>query len=67
MKASELRSRTVAELREEIHSLLRQQFNLRMQRGAGQLARPHEMRDVRRAVARAKTILNEKLRAGEGS
>ncbi len=60
MKASELKSKTVEELGTELEALLREQFNLRMQRGTGQLSRPHQMKDVRRNIARVKTILREK-------
>ena len=60
MKASELREKTVEDLNSELMALLREQFNLRMQNGSGQLSRPHQMKDVRRNIARVKTILNEK-------
>ena len=60
MKAQELRTKNVSELREELSGLLREQFNLRMQRGIGQLATPHDLRRVRRDIARIKTVLNEK-------
>lgn len=63
MNASELREKSVEELGKELEGLLREQFNLRMQRGSGQLSRPHQMRDVRRNIARVKTIMNQK--AGE--
>lgn len=59
MKASEMRSKNADELNKELLGLLREQFNLRMQRGSGQLARPHQMKVVRRNIARLKTILNE--------
>ena len=65
MKANELREKSQAELRETLHELLKEQFNLRMQQGTGQLARPHLMKVVRRNIARVKTIMNEKRRAGE--
>ena len=65
MKASELREKTQAELRETLHELLKEQFNLRMQRGTGQFARPHLMKDVRRNIARVKTVMNQKRQAGE--
>ena len=65
MKASELRNKTEAELREELISLRREQFNLRMQRGSGQTPRPHEFQRVRKDIARIKTILGEKAAAGE--
>ncbi|RMG36548.1 MAG: 50S ribosomal protein L29 [Gammaproteobacteria bacterium] len=65
MKASELREKTQAELRDTLHELLKEQFNLRMQRGTGQLGRPHLMKEVRRNIARVKTVMNAKRRAGE--
>jgi large subunit ribosomal protein L29 len=60
MNAQELRAKNESELREELSGLLREQFNLRMQRGIGQLAKPHDLRRVRRDIARIKTVLNEK-------
>lgn len=60
MKASELREKSVDDLNSEMLALLREQFNLRMQNGSGQLSRPHQMKEVRRNIARVKTILNEK-------
>jgi len=65
MKASELRDKSHAELREALNDLLKEQFNLRMQRGTGQLARPHLMKEVRRNIARVKTVMNAKRQAGE--
>lgn len=63
MKASELRDKSVEDLNSELLALMREQFNLRMQNGSGQLSRPHQMKEVRRNIARVKTVLNEK--AGE--
>ena len=60
MNAQDLRDKNEVELREELSGLLREQFNLRMQRGIGQLAHPHELRRVRRDIARVRTVLNEK-------
>ncbi|MFA7387486.1 MAG: 50S ribosomal protein L29 [Thiohalobacteraceae bacterium] len=60
MNASEMRNKSAAELREELNGLLREQFNLRMQKATGQLARPHHFQRVRREIARIKTVLNEK-------
>lgn len=60
MKASELRQKGVNELNEELLGLLKEQFNLRMQQGTGQLSQPHRVKAVRREIARVKTILNEK-------
>ncbi len=60
MKASELSEKSVDELNGELLALLREQFNLRMQNGSGQLTRPHQIKDVRRNIARVKTVLNAK-------
>ncbi len=60
MKASELRQKDVADLIKELHSLRREEFNLRMQRATGQLSRVHRMKQVGREIARVKTVLNEK-------
>jgi len=65
MTGNELRKKSVKDLREELIKLRREQFSLRMQQATGQMSRPHQFGDVRRNVARVKTILNEKLRAGE--
>lgn len=60
MKASELREKSVDDLQKELLGLLREQFNLRMQKGSGQLSQPHRVSQVRREIARVKTILSEK-------
>jgi len=67
MKASELRKKSPAELREELLGLLREQFSYRMQKGTGQLGQSHKLKEVRRDIARIYTLLNEKDRAGETS
>ena len=60
MKASELKAKSVEELNAELLGLLREQFNLRMQLATGQLAQTHLFKQVRRDIARVKTILTEK-------
>jgi large subunit ribosomal protein L29 len=65
MEAKELRAKNEAELRDELSGLLREQFNLRMQRGIGQLATPHDLRRVRRDIARVRTVLTEKQKEGK--
>jgi len=60
MKGSDLRAKNVADLEQDLLGLLREQFNLRMQRGSEQLARTHLLRQVRRNIARIKTVLGEK-------
>ena len=67
MNASDLRQKSNDELKLELDSLLREQFNLRMQKGTGQLSRPDQVRKVRRDIARIKTVLNEKVNAGEAA
>ncbi|SDW08706.1 50S ribosomal protein L29 [Thiocapsa roseopersicina] len=59
MKANELRTRSPEDLQKELMNLLREQFNLRMQRGTGQLSKPSQMKAVRREIARVKTIIGE--------
>jgi len=67
MNAQDLRDKNETELREQLTGLLHQQFNLRMQKGSGQLANPQDLRRVRRDIARVKTVLNEKSRAGNAA
>ena len=64
MKASELRDKSVNDLRQELVELRREQFNLRMQRGVGQAPRSSRFTTVRRDIARVKTVINEKLATG---
>jgi large subunit ribosomal protein L29 len=67
MNAAELRTKSVSELKLELHNLLRERFNLSMQRGTGQLARPDQFSKVRKDIARINTVLNEKAQAGDAS
>lgn len=60
MKAQELREKSVEELNTELLNLLREQFNLRMQAASGQLQQTHLSKQVRRNIARVKTLLTEK-------
>jgi len=60
MNANELREKTVEELNEALHSQLEEQFKLRMKQSTGQLQQSHEVKQVRRSIARIKTLLNEK-------
>jgi large subunit ribosomal protein L29 len=59
MDAKELRTKNETQLKEELSGLLREQFNLRMQKGTGQLNNSARMKGVRRDVARVLTIINE--------
>ena len=66
MRATELRQKSVEELGELLLELRREQFNLRMQQGTGQAARPSQLRELRRNIARIKTIQNERNNEGGG-
>ncbi len=64
MNASELRSKSEQELREELTALLREQFNLRMQRGINPDAvRGDQFTKVRRNIARVKTVMSANRKA----
>ncbi len=67
MNASEFRSKSAAELQEELIKLRREQFNLRMQRASGQLAKPDQFRKVRKDIARLKTVMGEQRRVSSQS
>ena len=60
MNPQDLRVKSEKDLREQLSGLLKEQFNLRMQKGTGQLVKPHDLRRVRRDIARVQTVLNEK-------
>ena len=62
-RASELRAKTASELKDELVVLRKEEFNLRMQRGTGQLSNTARFKDIRRDVARIKTILNENAKS----
>lgn len=63
MKANELKDKTVEQLQEELLGLRREQFNLRMQAATGQLNQTHMLKQVRRDIARVKTVLTQKAGA----
>ena len=65
--AKDYRDKSEVELKEELLNLRKEQFNLRMQQGAGQMSKPHLFKVVRRDIARLKTILTEKNKAGDAS
>jgi large subunit ribosomal protein L29 len=60
MKASELRTKSAAELGQELESLLKAQFGLRMQRATQQLTNHTQIGKVRRDIARVRTLMTEK-------
>jgi len=63
MKAEDLRQKSADELSEELVSLRKEQFNLRFQAASGQLENTARVREVRRDIARIKTIMHERRSA----
>ena len=63
MQAKDYREKSEADLSKELIELRKEQFNLRMQRGSGQLSNPARFSQLRKEIARVKTVLNEKAKA----
>ena len=66
MKAADLLSKNVADLEKELVSLRKEQFNLRMAMGSGQMIRPHLFKQARRNIARVKTVITQKRQEQSG-
>lgn len=62
MKTKEYREMDTAARHKELTDMLREQFNLRMQKATGQLANTANLPKVRRNIARLRTVMNEKSR-----
>jgi len=62
MNATELREKSADELQAELLELRKEQFNLRMQRATAQTEQTHSLKNVRRDIARVKTVLNQKAK-----
>ncbi|MCW8926891.1 MAG: 50S ribosomal protein L29 [Xanthomonadales bacterium] len=67
MNVNEMKGKTVGELNDELKGLLQEQFNLRMQKGTGQMTNVNELRRVRRDIARIKTIMTQKSSEGNAA
>ncbi len=65
MKASDIRAKTVDELKDLLVELKKEQFNLRFQKATQQLESTARVREVRRDIARVKTIVAQKLNSQE--
>jgi large subunit ribosomal protein L29 len=63
MKAKDVKAKTTDELNAELEQLTKEVFNLRFQKASGQLENTARVRDVRRTIARIKTVLGERQRA----
>ena len=61
-KAKEIRTKNIAELQSEVLELVKAKFGLRMQHATQQLGNTAQLRNIRRDIARAKTILGEKVK-----
>ncbi len=64
MSAKELRAKDSAALQSELIKLRREQFSLRMQAASGQGVKSSDFGKVKKSIARVKTVMNEKARAG---
>jgi len=60
MKASELKAKSTDELQQELASLLKARFSLRMQKATQQLSNTSQLKNVRRDIARVRTVMAEK-------
>ena len=60
MKTTDIRKMSVEELNKKLKDLKEELFNLRFQNAINQLENPHKIADVKKDIARVKTILNEK-------
>ena len=65
MEIKDIRGKSEKELRDQVETLRKEQFNLRMQHAAGQMPRGHLINNVRKEIARVKTVLNERVKAGK--
>ncbi|MGX1308245.1 large subunit ribosomal protein L29 [Amorphus suaedae] len=63
MKASDVKAKTADELLDQLAKLKKEQFNLRFQRATGQLENTARVRQVRRDIARIKTVLGDRRKA----
>ena len=66
MNAAELKAKSAEELQQELNSLLKAQFGLRMQKATQQLTNTSQLGKVRRDIARVRTVLHEKARSEKG-
>ena len=67
MNINEMKSKTTVELNAELKNLLQEQFSLRMQKGMGQMTNVHELRRLRRDIARVKTVMTQKSVEGNAA
>jgi large subunit ribosomal protein L29 len=61
---NDYQAKSVSELKDELLNLRKEQFNLRMQKGVGQVSKPHLFTEVRRNIARLKMVMADKQKMG---
>lgn len=66
-KVEELRDLSIDQLKDELLDLRRKQFDLRMDKASGTLEKTHTITNIRRTIARVKTLMSEKMRYQNGS
>jgi large subunit ribosomal protein L29 len=66
-KAEELRGKSLDQLQEDLVSLKKEQFNMRFQKASGQLENTARVREVRRDIARIKTVMGAKRGVGKNA
>lgn len=60
MKAADMRAKGADELAKQLKDLLQEQFTLKMSKATGQLGRTHRLQEVRREIARVRTVMGQK-------
>ncbi|MCK4564657.1 MAG: 50S ribosomal protein L29 [Verrucomicrobia bacterium] len=61
MKVKDLKEMTIEELDQQLQDIKKEQFNLKLQQVSGQLENPARIKDLRRLIARIRTIQNQKV------
>ncbi len=64
-KIADLRSKTTDQLQEQLLNLKKEQFNLRFQKATGQFEKTHRVNEIRKDIARIRTLLTAQKAAGK--
>lgn len=64
MQVKEIREKTNEDLEQEVTKLKEELFTLRFQKATGQLESPHRIREIRKTIARIKTVITEREKGG---
>lgn len=60
MRIEEIREKTISELNDQVLELKKELFELRFQQATGQLEKPNQLKEVKKTIARIKTVITEK-------